>query len=198
MSETMIAPPALLPRPRLRRSGMLREIIETLILIASIYALVNLTTVRYFVEGPSMEPTFVGGQFVMVSRLSYLLGSPERGDIVIFNAPGAQENDPPLIKRVIGLPGETIEFRSQQLFINGVETAEPYINEACQIGRCQDRSWQLGPDQFFFMGDNRNNSRDSRYFGPVSIDRVIGTALIRYWPPSDWAIVAKSRFPRPQ
>ena len=197
MTDTILTPTAMAARPTLHRPGAVREVFETLVLIVAIYALVNLSTVRYFVQGPSMEPTFVGGQFVMVSRLNYLFGSPERGDIIIFNAPGAQDSDPPLIKRVIGLPGETIEFRSQRVYINGVELNEPYIKEACQIGRCQDRTWELGQDQFFFMGDNRNNSRDSRYFGPVSRDRIIGTALIRYWPPSDWAIVAKSRFPQP-
>src|SRR5262245_51935275 len=149
MTDTVLTQTAVPPRPRLHRPGTVREIFETLVLIAAIYALVNLSTVRYFVQGPSMEPTFVGGQFVMVSRLNYLFGNPERGDIVIFNAPGAQESDPPLIKRVIGLPGETVEFRSQHVYINDVELDEPYIKEVCQIGRCQDRSWQLGPDQFF-------------------------------------------------
>src|SRR5215210_6693760 len=93
------------PRPTLRQPGFLREILETLVLIAAIYALVNLATVRFFIDGPSMQPNFYAGQFLVVSRLSFLVGEPERGDVVVFNAPGNGPEDPPLIKRLIGMPG---------------------------------------------------------------------------------------------
>ena len=101
------------PRPPRRRSNLLRELFETAVLVLLLYTIVNLATERFYVEGPSMEPSFETGQFVLVSRLHYLFGEPERGDIIVFNSP---QNDnrpgqPPLIKRVIGLPGEQIEIR---------------------------------------------------------------------------------------
>lgn len=184
-----------LPRPRLRRQSFIRETLETLLLIAAIYALVNLATVRYFIDGPSMQPSFYEGQFLVVSRVTYLIGQPERGDVVVFNAPNNDVEDPPLIKRLIGMPGDSIELRDTQVYINGALLDEPYIKEACRANRCPDESWQLASDEYFMMGDNRNNSRDSRVFGPVSRDRLIGEAFIRYWPPTDWGIVEHFRFP---
>lgn len=182
-------------RPTLRRHGFLREVIETIVMIAAIFALVNLASVRFFIEGPSMLPNFHEGEFLVISRLSYLFGEPERGDIVVFNAPGHQPDDPPLIKRLIGLPGDTVEIRSTEVWVNGLAIAEPYINEPCRTSSCRDNLWSLGPNEYFLMGDNRNNSRDSRSFGPVTRDLIVGEALIRYWPPSEWGVVNHYRFP---
>jgi signal peptidase I len=181
-------------RPKLHRHGFLREVVETLVLIGAIYALVNLATVRFYIDGPSMQPNFYAGQFLVVSRLNYLLGNPERGDIVVFNAPSSREDDPPLIKRAIGLPGDTVEIRNLEVYVNGQRLDEPYIKEACRV-RCDDQTWQLGPNEYFFMGDNRNNSRDSRSFDQVTRDRIVGEALLRYWPPQDWGIVEHFRYP---
>lgn len=182
-------------RPRLRRRGFLQELIETVILIVALYALVDLASVRFFVDGPSMEPSFFTGQRVIVSRLHYLVGEPQRGDIIVFESPDDPVVDPPLIKRLIGLPGETVEIRDTRVYIDGRELAEPYINEACSTGRCPDRLWELGPGEYFAMGDNRNRSRDSRAFGPVARQHIIGEALVRYWPPVDWALLYQFRFP---
>lgn len=185
------------PRPALRQHNFLRELVDTLILIGAIYALVNLATVRFFIDGPSMQPSFHAGEFLVVSRLSYLAGEPERGDVVVFDAPEARPDDPPLIKRLIGMPGDTIEVRASQVYVNGEALAEPYIKEPCTPAMCRDADWRLGPNEYFFMGDNRNNSRDSRRFGPVSRDHVVGEALIRYWPPSVWGVVEHYRYPEP-
>jgi signal peptidase I len=185
-----------LPRPTLHRRGFLREVLETIILIGAIYALVNLATVRFIVEGPSMQPNFATGQVLVISRLNYLVSQPQRGQIVVFNPPGASPDEPPYIKRVIGVPGDTIEIRDTQVFVNGIQMDEPYINEPCTPSRCPDKSWELGPDQYFMMGDNRNHSSDSRGFStPVTRDHIIGEAVIRYWPPSDWGLVNHIRYP---
>lgn len=186
------------PRPRLQKPGFARELLETIVLIGAIYALVNLATVRFFIDGPSMQPNFYAGQFLVISRASYLLANPERGDVVVFNAPGNGPEDPPLIKRLIGMPGETVALREQQVYVDERPLEEPYILEACRENRCRDEEWQLGPDEYFFMGDNRNNSKDSRVFGPVPRDRIVGEAMIRYWPPEDWGIVEHFRFPPAQ
>lgn len=186
----------LLSRPTLHRRGFLREALETIVLVAAIYALVNLASVRFIVEGPSMQPNFETGQVLVVSRVNYLLGDPQRGEIIVFNPPGQSPEDPPYIKRVIGLPGETVEIRDTNVYINGVKLEEPYINEPCSEDRCPDKTWELGANEYFMMGDNRNHSSDSRVFStPVTRDRIIGEALIRYWPPEDWALVSHIRYP---
>jgi signal peptidase I len=162
-------------------------LVETAALIAVLYALVNLTTARFIVDGPSMEPTFRTGQYLIVSRVNYLFGSPERGDIIVFHYPNDPDED--YIKRVIGLPGDLVEIRDRQVYINGERLDEPYINEPCDAGRCRDSRWQLDDDEYFVMGDNRNHSSDSRAFGPVNIRFIVGEALIRYFPIRDWGLL---------
>jgi signal peptidase I len=183
------------PRPKLRRGGMVGELLETAITIVLVYTLVNLATVRFFIDGPSMQPNFFAGQFLIVSRTHYLFGEPQRGDVVVFNAPGNRLEDPPLIKRLIGLPGETVEFRSGSVYINGTLLDEPYLREPCAQTRCADGVVTLGADEFFLMGDNRNNSRDSRVFGAVGRERIIGQAVFRYWPPGEWGLIFAHRYP---
>ncbi len=196
MQEVLITQ-SMPPRPVLHRRTFIRETVETLILIAAIYALVNLASVRFIVEGPSMQPTFFTGQVLVVSRVNYLLGNPQRGDIAVFNPPGGAPDDPPYIKRVIGLPGETVEIKDTNVFINGVQLQEPYINEVCRPDRCPNRTWELGSNEYFMMGDNRNHSSDSRVFSTmVTRDRIIGEAMIRYWPPENWGFVNQTRYPQ--
>ena len=191
----MYAQSTSLPRPRLRRRGLFYEVAESLLLIVMIYSLVDMASVRFYVDGPSMEPAFVSDQRVIVSRVSYFLRLPERGEIVVFESPDRPGIDPPLIKRVIGLPGETVALRDGQVVIDGRALNESYIVEACNSARCRDREWTLGADEFFVMGDNRNRSRDSRVFGPIRHENLIGEAIFRYWPPNDWSLLAGYRFP---
>lgn len=183
---------AQLPRPRLKRAGLLREILDLIVLVGAIYALVNLATVRFVVDGPSMEPSFYNSQFLIVSRISYLMGDPQRGDVVVFHYPRNIEDD--YIKRVIGLPGDTVELRDAEVHVNGERLNEPYIKEPCRIERCRDNIWELGPDEFFVMGDNRNRSQDSRDFGPVLREYVVGQVFVRYWPPTDWGLVGRINY----
>ena len=95
-----------------------------------------------------------------------------------------------LIKRVVGLPGETVELRNQDIFVNGEMLEESYIKEACRITRCADQSWRLGQNEYFMMGDNRNNSRDSRRFGPVPLQKIVGQVIFRYWPLDSLGLIA--------
>jgi len=164
-----------------------REIGETIVLVTMIYALVNLASARFVVDGPSMQPNFATGQFVIVSRVNYLLTDPQRGDVVVFHYPNDPTQD--YIKRVIGLPGDIVEIRDTHVYVNGNELTEPYINEPCTPNTCRNNRWSLSGDQFFVMGDNRNHSSDSRFFGPVERHFIVGKALIRYWPPQDWGII---------
>ncbi len=177
------------PRPGLHQHSGPRELAELVPLFVLIFVLVNLASARFVVEGDSMQPNFHSNQFILVSRVNYLIASPQRGDIVVFHYPLNPAND--YIKRVIGLPNQTVEIRATQVYVDGVKLDEPYINEPCTPGSCPNKTWQLGPGQIFVMGDNRNHSQDSRVFGPVEMKFVIGEALLRYWPPSDWSSVIK-------
>ena len=176
------------PRPKLRRFNAFREVLDIIILIGAIYALVNLSTVRFVVRGQSMEPTFYEDQYLIVSRVNYLLGNPQRGDIVVFHYPNNTDED--YIKRVIGLPGDTVEIRETLVYVNDEPLDETYINEPCTESRCPDRVWELGDDEYFVMGDNRNHSEDSRRFGAVKREFIVGEVFIRYWPPSDWGVLS--------
>jgi len=180
--------PEPIERPRLSdRRSFLREAVETLLLIIGIYTLVNLATARFVVEGRSMYPSFLGEEYLIVSRLSYIVGDPDRGDVVVFHYPEDPSRD--FIKRVIGLPGETVHIENGQIYINNVPISEPYIAELCETSMCQNRTWTLGDDEFFVMGDNRNASQDSRSFGAINRSHIIGRALVIYWPPSEWGII---------
>lgn len=176
-------------RPALKLRSQWREIFDTLIFVIVVYALVEISAPRFLIEGRSMQPNFHDGERLIVTRLTYLFGKPSRGDIVIFNAPNADNDDPPLIKRVIGLPGDIIAIRDTRVYINDILLDEPYINGPCNPTSCPNNEWILGDDEYFVMGDNRNNSRDSRRFGPIHFQQLIGEAFFRYWPPSGWGIV---------
>ncbi len=179
-------------RPQLKRRGLFREFIETIVLIGAIYALVNLATARFIVDGASMQPNFATGQFLIVSRANYLFGQPEYGDIVVFHAPPSPEDD--YIKRVVGLPGDTVNIEGGIVYVNGEPWDEPYIDDdstQCRGGTCQ---WTLAEDEYFVMGDNRNSSSDSRSFGPVNRQFIVGEALVRYWPPNKWGFVEKLNY----
>lgn len=164
-----------------------REIIETLLLIIAIYTLVNLVTSRYMVDGKSMLPSFEGGEFLIVNRFEYMLKAPQRGDIVIFHYPNDPSRD--FIKRVIGLPGETVHLLNGQVFVDGVALDEPYTSELCNGYLCRDQETRLGDDEFFVLGDNRNASEDSSAFGPVHRRYIVGRAWITYWPPKSWGSI---------
>jgi signal peptidase I len=170
-----------------RRKPLLREILETILLTVAIYWAVNAATGRFRIQGSSMEPTLHSGQFVITDKISYLLGQPQRGDIIVFVAPhsarSAREDD--YIKRVIGLPGETVTVSEGQVLIDGVPIAEPYVAEA----PLYSRTWTVGPEEYFVLGDNRNHSNDSHDWGLLAKDAILGKAWLIYWPPQSWGLV---------
>ncbi len=180
-----------LPRPKLKTSNTALEILNTLVFIVAVTVLFDLAIPRSLVDGHSMDPTFRGADRLVVSRLHYLLGEPQRGDIVVFNSVNERESAQGvmLIKRVVGLPGETLEFRDQQVYIDGELLDEPYIKEPCQMSRCRDAIWELAENEFFVMGDNRNNSNDSRRFDAVPIQHIVGQVIFRYFPLNSLGII---------
>lgn len=171
----------LMTRPPLKQWPELIEWVRLVFLILAIYVLVNLVSVRFIVQGPSMEKTFHGDDYLIVSRVSYLIGPPKRGDVIVFHYPPDPDQD--YIKRVIGQPGDQIQIKDTHLYVNGELIAEPYIHEDCSPMSCRDNSWELGDDEYFVMGDNRNHSSDSRSFQvPVERKHIIGKVVFRYWP----------------
>jgi signal peptidase I len=166
----------------------INETAQTALLALALYTLINLALPRYMVEGRSMQPVFsgIGNERVLVNRLEYYLNDPERGDIVVLHNPTNHAEY--YIKRLIGLPGESVQLKDGQVYIDGRALDEPYIAELCQRSRCHDQTWRLEPDQYFVLGDNRNNSYDSASFGPISRDLIIGRAWINYWPPQEWQL----------
>lgn len=182
--------PTLSSKPRLHCKGLVDEGVRTLLFLVGVYVLLEMAIPRSVVLSISMEPNLIADQRLLISRVSYLFGNPARGDIVVFTPPNVPPEDPPLIKRLIGLPGETIEFRDTYVYVNGVKLDEPYINEPCTVGSCPNQLWTLGADEYFFMGDNRNHSHDSRAFGPIKRSAIMGRAIFRWWPPPKWGILS--------
>lgn len=158
--------------------GVVREILETVIPAVLLALLISHFVAQgTYVEGQSMEPNLHNEQRLIVEKLSYHLHPPRRGDIVVINV---EFSDVPLIKRVIGLPGETVEVHDGRVFIDGQPLDEPYLPTLFM------RDYgpaQVPPEYIFVMGDNRGASNDSRIFGPVSQDSIVGRAWVSYWPP---------------
>ncbi len=176
-----------LDQPVPRRSNLLREIVETALLIAIIFLLVNTFIGRFRIESVSMQPNLWEGEYVIVDKVSYLLGAPQRGDIIVFEKPG----QPDLIKRVIGLPGETVEVRNGQTYIDGVPIGEPYLSQPPNYTL---PATTVEPGRYFVLGDNRNNSSDSHVWGTVPRETIVGRAWIIYWPPPNWQIVPQYNY----
>jgi signal peptidase I len=174
------------PQPKEKRSCFLRflvDILETLVLSIVLFVSINMISARIRVDGASMEPTLVSGEYVIINRLSYRLGSPQRGDIIVFHFPRDPKEE--YIKRVIGLPGDEIEVKNGAVYVNGQLFDESYLN----VKMDYFGTWRIPADQLFVLGDNRNNSSDSHDWGTVPMDYVVGKAVIVYWPPPAWGLI---------
>ncbi|MFN8423640.1 MAG: signal peptidase I [Anaerolineae bacterium] len=188
-------------RPPARRVGagnqsagarLVREALETMVM-AGVMLVVLLTLVRnYKIEGTSMAPTLAPAEYILVSKLAYrcigdptrgdimarrCLGNPARGDIIVFLDWNDRQD---YIKRVIGLPGETVEVRDGSVWIDGRRLDEPYLHGTPTGGGDAPRT--LGPDEYYVLGDNRGNSSDSRIHGPLKRSHIVGRAWLTYWP----------------
>ncbi|MGQ9571687.1 MAG: signal peptidase I [Dehalococcoidia bacterium] len=205
--EPTPGPPIGVPPLRRRRRYLtiFREVVETLLLALLIFLAVRESVQNFKVEGSSMFPSLEDGQYIIVNKLAYaqfdlgifdflpffdagedstrhLFGGPGRGDVVVFQSPTNPDRD--FIKRVIGLPGDEVEIRDGLVYINGEPLDEPYISgtTTCLSRWC---SLTVPEEHFFVLGDHRNNSSDSRQFGPIPEKNIIGKAWFSYWPLSD-------------
>jgi signal peptidase I len=180
-----------------RRSlGCLLEVVETLVLTLVIYLLIhNFIAQPFEVEQDSMFPTILEHEYVLIDKLSPRFSDYDRGDIVVFQPPsGYEQGGVPFIKRVIGLPGDTVSLENGRVFVtppggSAVPLAEPYVvrssNRAAEtLPRDAEGTseWTVPAGEYFVMGDNRPESQDSRFFGPIERDSIVGRAWLRYFP----------------
>lgn len=189
------------------RRGSLAELLLIVAVALGLALLIQALLVKPFrIPSQSMEPTLDVGQRVLVDRVSFRFSDPERGDIVVFNPPlGSQRGnqcgadhstnqacpeptdepaDTNFIKRVVGVPGDRLKVIDGQVYINGEAVDEPYVRPSATCSLCNlSQEITIPPDHFFMMGDNRGQSADSREWGPVPEDWIIGNAFFTYWPP---------------
>lgn len=185
--------------PRWR--GCLFEVAETLVLTLVIFFVIqNFVVQPYQIEQQSMEPTLYPNQYVLVDKLTPRFDGYKRGDIIVFNPPAgfATEEPPgvPFIKRIIGVGGDVVELRDNSVYVNNVRLNEPYVYDHQPTTPTGGQSrWVVPQGELFVLGDHRQESEDSRRFGPIPVSSVIGRAWVRYWPPDVAGFVGSASYP---
>lgn len=164
----------------------LLDLLETVALAVVLFLAINIVTARVRVDGSSMRPTLENGELVLVNRLAYKFDPPMRGDIIVFRSVNTPDD---LIKRVVGLPGETVRVEGGQVFINDAPLNEPYI----AASPIYTGVWSVPEGYLFVLGDNRNDSSDSHSWGLLPMENIIGKAVMVYWPFSDFTIIQHER-----
>lgn len=164
-----------------------RDIIGVILLILVIFAAAQFSLQSFRVQGVSMEPSFHNKQYLLIDKLKYRFGSPGRGDVVVFHNP--QSSGELYIKRVVGLPGEKVEIKGGNIYINGIELVED--PDFAAIPHSDDYSVTIPPKHYFVIGDNRSNTSGSHIFGPISEEDIVGRVWLCYWPPSEWGLSPK-------
>ncbi len=200
------------PRRRSRALDAVVEIITTIVLAVVLYVVIQTFVVQtYRVEMQSMETTLLPNQHLLIDKLTPRFDSYSRGDIIVFHSPSGQggasianscsdgqydDSDTPFIKRVIGVPGDTVDIHDGSVYISGIKLNEPYINTDGDTTPLTDVSkWTVPDGCLFVMGDHRSASRDSREFGMVKTSEVIGRAWLRFWPLNTLGILQTPTYP---
>jgi signal peptidase I len=171
-------------RTRSGPKSAVRDFLETAVLALIIFVAVRSVVMNYRVIGHSMEPNIHEAQYLLIDKLLYGWAQPRRGDIVVLRPPDVVGEV--YLKRVIGLPGETVEVREGRVYVDDGPIQEPWATKPFP-----ESNWgpaKVGANELFVLGDNRPGSRDSRYFGMLTRDRIIGRSFLCYWPPSEWTV----------
>ncbi len=163
------------------------DILETIVFVGSLFIVIYLFILQpNQVKGASMEPTFISGDYILTSKVTYKFRKPQRGDVIVFKAPKNPDID--YIKRIIGLPGDVVLIRDGDVYINGQLIPDNYTaaktNTWDNGAIAENQPLPVPPGDIFVMGDNRPRSSDSREFGPVPEDTIIGQVFFRYYPPN--------------
>lgn len=178
------------------------DVIETVVIAASIFLVMYLFFLQpHQVNGQSMMPNFKSGEYVLTDKVSYKLRNPVRGEVVVFHAPEGA-NCPKgtgcdFIKRILAVPGESVEVKDNGIFINGEKLSESYIpaDYPTKAGAfTMNRVVTLGPDEYMTIGDNRPYSSDSRAWGPVDKSQIVGKAFFRYWPLESMGVIKTATY----
>ncbi|HEX76394.1 MAG TPA: signal peptidase I [Dehalococcoidia bacterium] len=162
----------------------LRDIIIIIVIAVAIFALLQATVGSYKVYGLCMLPNIHHGEYIIVNKASYFFRSPQRGEVIVLHSP--RDSNSALIKRIIALPGDTVEINSNTVFVNGTPLVEPYILEPPDY---VFPSQKIPTDHYFVLGDNRNNSADSHTGWTVPLEDIVGKAWLTYWPPPKWRTI---------
>jgi signal peptidase I len=163
---------------------VLREILVTLTIAMAMFIVLQLTIQSSVVVGRSMEPNLQNGQRLVVSKVAYIFHQPSRGDVIVFHPPISMRTE--YIKRIIGLPGDTVEVKDGGVIVNGKLLQEPYIASPPLY---TFPAQKVPENEYFVMGDNRNNSNDSHNWGGVSRQSIVGKGWLSIWPPADWGLI---------
>ncbi|GCE18365.1 signal peptidase I [Dictyobacter kobayashii] len=159
----------------------IRQILETITLVLLMLLVIRITLQNFHIDGHSMEPTLHDQEYILVNKAAYLLQEPERGDIIVFRYPRDPQED--YIKRIIATPGDSISIQKDKVVVDGTTLQERYINKDDPYNPYPAINQRvIGPDEYFVMGDNRGNSSDSRAWGLVPRQNIIGKAVVVYWP----------------
>lgn len=163
------------------RYRLIREIIETITLTMLMFLIIRFAVQNFRVDGMSMEPTLHNGEYILVNKAAFLFHAPERGDVIVFEYPKDPQVD--YIKRIIAIPGDTISVEGTRVIVDGVSLNEPYINPNDDFNPFSPIENRVVPTgDYFVMGDNRGNSSDSRQWGFVPQQNIIGQAAFVYFP----------------
>jgi signal peptidase I len=148
----------------------------TILCVATYYVVSRFVATAVLVQGRSMMPTLRDGDRLILNRLSYLRTAPQRGDLVVVKDPGHNDY---AVKRIVGMPQETIYFKKGEVMLNGKHLVEPYLASGTQtfLPDSREKLLMLGKDQYFVLGDNRGNSEDSRYYGALHRSQIVGSIL---------------------
>ncbi len=164
------------------------DFIQTLVVFGAVFAIIYLFVAQFHkVSGSSMFPTYHNGDFLITEKVTYRFGEPKRGDVIVLKNPRDESQD--FIKRIIALPGDTIKISNDSVFVNGKQIIENYLpsDTPTHAGAflTEDGEIKAGPNQYFVLGDNRNHSSDSREWGSITKQEIIGRAFFRYYPIGD-------------
>ncbi|MEW5870139.1 MAG: signal peptidase I [Chloroflexota bacterium] len=170
-----------MPTPQGNWKALLGELLQTILLAALLYFGINAITTRIHVQSISMQPTLYEKDLVLVNKLAYRFGEPQRGDVIVFRPPVDPDGEP-YIKRLIGLPGDQVHIADGLVVVNGQPLHETYLNAAPSY----QGDWNVPQGYIFVLGDNRNNSSDSHQWGLVSVESILGRAEFVYFPIAHW------------
>ncbi len=167
------------------------DFIQTLVVFGAIFALIYLfVTQPHKVSGNSMIPTFKNGDYILTDKISYRFGNPKKGDIIVLKNPRDETQD--FIKRIIATPGDTLKIENSKVYVNGQNLLESYLpaNTPTRTGNflTEGQEVKAGINQYFVLGDNRQHSSDSREWGAVTKEEIVGKVFFRYWPPQNFGL----------